>query len=85
MKGTSPWGDPFGLQYFGPTPVGIITIALVVQADTARQTMRCAVCGYGVSVLFEPAACPMCQTTPWPAETQTSAAAQDPRLVLQPA
>jgi hypothetical protein len=64
---------------FGARPAGIIHGVLVVHADAVRKTMRCDVCGYGVSVLFEPAACPMCQTTPWVDKARTAEeSARDP-------
>jgi hypothetical protein len=38
---------------------------VIVCAETTRKTMRCAGCGYGVSVLYEPAVCPMCHGASW--------------------
>jgi hypothetical protein len=34
---------------------------MVYPGDTARRVAHCNKCGYGISVVFEPDFCPMCQ------------------------
>jgi hypothetical protein len=34
--------------------------------DTAARVARCGQCGYGISIVFEPDCCPMCEAdSPW--------------------
>src|SRR3954447_4027426 len=54
---------------FPRTSGGNCVLRMVIAADSARRTLACADCGYGISVLVEPAACPMCRGTAWVAST----------------